>query len=193
MAGDLLLVDSVERHAQRRQLADGIHDIGAPAVIERHRESQLLVEACQLDGRSDLRFEMLRDALQAAKVADLDLLLVEVARLTIDEIAEDAHQSVDLARGARPIFGGERVDRQITNALIGTLARDPADILGAGAVSGQAWQAAPLGPAPVAIHDDRDMARDSRWRSLLRRHLIPQESGVRSQESGVSVRHVSDF
>src|SRR5262249_8618527 len=95
-------------------------------------------------------------------MADLDILLVQVARLAVDELAQDAHKAIDLARGTRPIFGREGVECQIAHPLLAALAHDPADVLGAGAMPGQTRQPAPLGPAPITIHDDRDMAWDAR-------------------------------
>jgi hypothetical protein len=40
-------------------------------------------------------------------------------------------------------------------------------------MTGQARQAALLRPAPIAIHNDRNMVRGIRPHALFRRHLIP--------------------
>src|SRR5262245_1344873 len=106
--------------------------------------------------------QCLGDALQATQMTNLDILLMQVARLAIDELAENAHEAIDVARRARPILGREGVKRQVAHPLLGALAHNPPDVLGAGAMPGQARQPALLGPAPIAIHDDRDMARNAR-------------------------------
>ena len=65
------------------------------------------------------------------------------------------------AFGRVPVFGGKGIEREELDA--GFLAGFDAfaDGLGAGAVAGDARQAAVLGPAAVAIHDDGDVA----WRA----------------------------
>jgi hypothetical protein len=48
--------------------------------------------------------------------------------------------------------------------MVGGRLERPADGFCAGAMTGGARQSALLGPAAVAVHDDRDVARDPRAR-----------------------------
>src|SRR5262245_16926149 len=108
-------------------------------------------------------------------MTNLDIFLMQVACLAVDELAKYAHQTIDLTRGTRPILGRKGIQRQVAHPLLGALAHDPTDVLGAGTMPCQARQPTSLSPAPIAIHDDRDMARNARTVSRLRRHLNPHK------------------
>ena len=79
-----------------------------------------------------------------------------------DVAGEDTHQTEDFLGRALPVLGREGVKRQPVHAQIGRGADDLLDALGPATMPDQAGPA-PLGrPAPVAVHDDRDMAGASR-------------------------------
>ena len=98
---------------------------------------------------------------QAAEVADgheADVVVEDLVALGDQELAEQAHERVDLAGGARPVLLAEGVERERVEA---EAAADPDDAAHRGApglVPGLARLAARLGPAAVAVHDDADVA-----------------------------------
>ena len=67
--------------------------------------------------------------------------------------------SISVARTA-PVVGGERPKREIFDADLGRRGRDAADIVGAMLMARQPRQTSLRRPSAVAIHDDRDVARD---------------------------------
>ncbi len=74
---------------------------------------------------------------------------------------------VDLVLGALPVLAAEGVERQAVEPQRLDLADQSAHRLDPALVADRAWQMPPLGPAAIAIHDDRDMARTfgvgNRW------------------------------
>jgi hypothetical protein len=76
----------------------------------------------------------------------------------LDVAVEEPHQAANLRRGAVPVLGGEREERQVGDAEIGAALDDLADPVRPAPMAVQSWQAAALGPSAVPVHDDRDMA-----------------------------------
>ena len=93
-----------------------------------------------------------------------DAALVQFGEVAADEELQQPHQVADLGFRPRPVFRREGVDGQPGDAHVGGGADGLAQRLDAGAMAGDARQAARLRPAAIAIHDDRDM--------LGRRHLF---------------------
>ena len=80
----------------------------------------------------------------------------EAQSLPLDEeLREEAHQQADLLLRAPPVLGRERVEGQLLDPQPRALAGHGAHRLGADLVSVEARLAALLGPAAVAVHDDR--------------------------------------
>ena len=72
---------------------------------------------------------------------------------------EQLHQQADLFRRAAPVLGTEGEQRQVFDAALETGAHHLAHRLDTPVMPGDARHKALLRPAPVAVHDDRDMAR----------------------------------
>jgi len=82
------------------------------------------------------------------------------------EIApEETHQQANLSRRALPVVGRERIQRQCSDAAVGSGLDDFLHGARAGDVSGGSHLAACHGPAAVAVHDDRDV--HAAWRVVL--------------------------
>ena len=81
---------------------------------------------------------------------------------------QQPHEFADLLGGAFPILRREGVEGEIVDAEIDTAAHSLAGRVGAAAMAGDARQAAPCGPAPVAVHDDGDVPRRTRRGRLSR-------------------------
>jgi hypothetical protein len=82
--------------------------------------------------------------------------LVELARQVPPE---QLHEAVDLARWPVPVLRREREEREVLDAEPSCRFDDRAHRILADAVAVQARESALLGPASVAVHDDRDVAR----------------------------------
>ncbi len=88
--------------------------------------------------------------------------LVEIIAAPQQQGLVEAHEESHFVDRSSPVLGGERVDRhpfepEFERALDGI-----EECFLAGRVTVGALHAALLGPPAVAVHDDRDMARDAR-------------------------------
>ena len=103
------------------------------------------------------------------------------SRSVTQELAEQAHQRVDLALGARPVLLAEGVERERLDAEPAADADDAPHRGAPGLVPGLARLAARLGPAAVAVHDDADVARAG---SGLRRGSLAEPFLASSRAGG---------
>jgi len=86
-------------------------------------------------------------------------LSLELLDLLGDELLEQAHQRGDLARRALPVLFREREQRQDFDAGLDRSLHCLAHRRHPGPVAERPRQPALARPAPVAIHDDGDVAR----------------------------------
>ena len=142
-----------------RELARGGGDLFAPAVRERERERHLVVADRRLRGAD--RAPRARPRGRRLEIADgdeADVVLEDLVLLAHQELAEQAHQRVDLARRARPVLLAEGVERERVEPEPAADADDAPNRGAPGLVPGLARLAPRLGPAAVAVHDDADVA-----------------------------------
>src|ERR687893_487672 len=90
--------------------------------------------------------------------ADADVALVQLPQITADENPQQVEEPLDLLRRSRPVFRGEAEQGQVAQAAPAGEADSPAQGLDAAPVSFPPRQAVRMRPAPVAVHDDPDMA-----------------------------------
>ena len=109
-----------------------------------------------LDGRATAR----RQAAAIAEHVDLHALTLQLGDFPGDVLLEQVHQRRDLRRRAVPVFLGEREQRQDFDARLDRAFDRFAHRLHPGPVTERARQPAFIGPAAVAVHDDRDVARN---------------------------------
>src|SRR5438270_860719 len=77
--------------------------------------------------------------------------------LSSDRLLEERHQPADLVGLARPVLGGEAVERQVLDAALARGAQGAPDRLDARAVTGDCGKVTPTRPSAVPVHDDRDV------------------------------------
>ena len=99
--------------------------------------------------------------------------------LLLERAQEQVHQDRDLFRRAAPVLAREREQREVVDAALDAGADDAAHRLDALAVTGDARQQPLLRPAPVAVHDDRDVARD-----VAGRRYVAGGAGVHAGGAG---------
>ena len=148
-------LDTVRDQSPRR-----LDELGAATVVEGNPEIEpvavggrrlelghLCARRVSEHGRADRRSVYARPAWQFRQLA-------------VDRLAQDLHQLGHLVRRARPVLRregvhGQRLDAEVDRRLDG--APKGARAL---PVTGLDRETAALGPAAVAVHDDRDVARD---------------------------------
>src|SRR5271166_33568 len=168
--------------AGAREALCRVHDLGAPAVVERHEQRDPRVGGGQLFGPDHLLAQPFADALAAADEAHAHALLVQLGGLAGDAPREHPHQALHLGPRARPVLGGERVHGQLLDAEVGGVAQPGLDGVGARVVTLVDRHPASPSPAPVAVGDDGDVAGALSWRSrIARRRAFP--GGVHQTES----------
>src|SRR5262249_48774599 len=129
------------------------------AVVERDRERhgavvlRLLLRA----------FHLVQDAPRKPPVAAADELHLYVPRVHLvgpaaERVSLEVHQVADLAGRPLPVLGGEREHRQVLQASFERSLDDVEQRLLAAVVALRPRQAALLGPAAVAVHDDGDVS-----------------------------------
>jgi hypothetical protein len=93
--------------------------------------------------------------------AQPDAVLVQLRDLLLERAEKELHQDVHFVGGPAPVLAGEREQRQVLDAALDRRADDRPHGLDALAVPGHARQQPLLGPAAVAVHDDRDVPRNA--------------------------------
>ena len=143
----------------RPDRAGGVGELGATAVVDAHRQREHVVVAGQLLGDLQLLDHRAPQPWGAARPAHAYAELVHLVATAPDHVAVEAHQELHLVGGARPVLGGEGVRRDRLHADLDRPLDHVEERVLALLVAGRARQPALLGPATVAVHDDRDVAR----------------------------------
>src|SRR5262245_29432571 len=84
-----------------------------------------------------------------------------LAELAREVLAQELHQAVDLARRPVPVLAREGEQREVLDAELAARLDDGAHRVLADPVPVETRQSALLRPAPVAVHDDRHVGRES--------------------------------
>ncbi len=103
--------------------------------------------------------------------AHAHVALVQFGEVLADETAQQTHKIADFRQRPRPVLRAEGENRQSGNAEIGGGTHGAPQSLDAAAVALDPRQAARSRPAPIAIHDDGDMARHLKAVAPLRDRL----------------------
>src|SRR5205085_12038421 len=104
--------------------------------------------------------------LALADHADRDAAAIELREVAADEDADEIEEALDLLIGTRPVFGGKAEEGQIADAATHREAHRLAERFHAAPMPLAARQAMRMRPAPVAVHDDGDMARKKSGRRI---------------------------
>ena len=94
------------------------------------------------------------------------LLSMIVARSSIMYCSKQVHQEVDLGLRPLPVLARQAIQRELLDLEPGAFLGRAADRIDAALVAGDARQILPLGPAAVAVHDDRDVPRPALGRDV---------------------------
>ena len=108
-------------------------------------------------GFAEVALHLFRKSRAVADHPDLHPLADQFRGFVDHALAEKLHQRVDLLRGTPPVFGRERIERQVPDAPACRCAQRCPDRLHTCNMAFVTLLAAQLGPAAVAVHDDGDV------------------------------------
>lgn len=112
--------------------------------------------------------------------ADPHAQIVELVAATVDHVAIEAHQPAHLVGGALPVLGGERIGRQVRDTQLDRAVDDIQQRRLAAGMTLGALESTLLGPAAIAVHDDRDVPRQRLGGDLRRRGAAGMRGGSTS-------------
>ena len=162
---ELGLVDGIGREQAggdvAGEAAGGIGEFGAAAVVE--GEAEHGAGAVRGGGGDGVKGGEHGggQALAAADDGETEIFAGEFFALTFAVSDAEVHQGLDFLGGAFPVFEREGVEGDVLDAEQAAGPNDGADGGGAGAMAEHAGQAMGAGPAPIAVHDESDVAGDA--------------------------------
>ena len=90
-----------------------------------------------------------------------DIVLLQLGQFLLQVEAQEAPQGFHFMPRTLPVFNREGVQGEDLDSQPGTRFHGGADGADAGFVARYPRQAPPAGPAPVSVHDDRDVCRQA--------------------------------
>ena len=138
---------------------DGVHDLGAAAVIDGQVDEQAAVGGGGVDYGVQFAPHVGRQRIQPADSLQPDIVLLQFGQFFAQIKAQQAPKGFDFGAGALPVLDRERIKGEDADAQAGAGFHGGAHRPDSGLVSGDARQAAAGGPATVAIHDNGDVRR----------------------------------
>ena len=114
----------------------------------------------------------------AAEEAHADVVALDERHFFADVFAEELHQKIGFDFGAAPVFDRESVEGKGFDVKAGASFDHDAGGFGAVAVAGDSRQVTTLSPTAVAVHDDRDVAREARKVELFEERRLFHADGA---------------
>ena len=156
-------------------LADGVDDLGAGAVVEGEREGGAGVFGGGLGGPLHGVLHFAGELVDAADVGHADVVVVHALDVADEVAPEELHEEADLGLGAAEIvFEREGVESEPGKVDAGGGLDDELDGFGALLVAEEALQGALAGPAAIAVHDDGDVLGNFGWGQAAGRRSAPR-------------------
>src|SRR6516165_5673062 len=170
IASELLLGDgrrsaigvAIMTPALGEERVHGIDNLGAASVVEGDGKNHAGVAGRGLDSITRVFLDGERQIVGAPKEPHTNVVALDQRHLVADVLAEQFHEEFNFRFGAAPVFDREGVERKGLDVEPSTRFDGSASGLGARAVANDAREVALLRPAPVAVHDDGDMAGKAR-------------------------------
>ena len=130
------------------------------AVVESDDESEPAVVAREVFRLAEKAGDIRRQAVPRADEAHLDGARVQIGEIAANEDAQQAEEIADFLHRPAPVLGGKAVDREPADIELDRGTHGAPQRLDATPMPLEPRQAALRGPAAIAVHDDRHMARD---------------------------------
>ena len=113
-------------------------------------------------GRLDQLNQLFIKTRQVTDDAQANTVAMQLHHFIFQHMHEQLHEEFDLILGTPPVFATEREQRQVLHAAFRASAHAGTHRFDAALVTGDTRQKTLFRPAPVAIHDDSDVARHAR-------------------------------
>ena len=147
--------------------AERIYQLAARAVVQRQREHRAGIARRALARPGHALLHIFRQFVLPPNVFETNVVLIQRGNFRLQIAAQQAHQEVDFTlRPFLPVFFRKGVERERMNADARRRLHCRAHGRDSGAMSGHARHVTPLRPAPVAVHDDRDVSWEPLWIKL---------------------------
>src|SRR5215210_4140732 len=163
VTGEGHLVDVLRSETVCDYPAGGVHDLGASSVVERDVD----VEAIVARGKVLCLLHCFQhrggQVFPSTQKTEPGPTLVQLGHLLAGRIEEELHERLYLSLRTRPVLGREGVEGQRLHPRAAGGLEQGRKHRDTGPVAGGARKPASLGPAPVAVHDDGDVARGPLW------------------------------
>jgi hypothetical protein len=161
--GDRLFVDGGRIEAAVAgfvgDAAHRVDQLAAAAVVYRQAEARAGVGGAHGDGLVHLGQGGGRNAVAAADDPNRDVLPHDRGPLFDHVLFEQVHQKVELALRPFPVLARQAIQGELFQVQAGGFLDGAANAGHAAAVPLDPRQVPPLGPAAVAVHDDRHVPR----------------------------------
>ena len=142
------------------QAPRSLGDIPAPTVICCDLQDQALVVPGCVFRLTDTLLQPTREGGRIADHTQLDIVGLHVPDFALQRGQEQIHQQTDLGLRTPPVLTAEGKQGEHLDAVPNAFLYRAANAGHPGLVSGVTGLAAGLGPATVAVHDDRHVLRD---------------------------------
>jgi len=166
MLSEVGLLDLVQRQAPGGHISSegngGVEYFLAAAVVQGKLEGEAGVAGGQVLDTYDLLPQRWGQAFYVTEESDPDVALVQFVGFGVKDLLDECHESSHLILGPSPVLGGEGVEGEEGNGELAAAFHGVANALSAGAVALEPRKAMLAGPAPVAVHDDRNVAGEPR-------------------------------
>ena len=149
-----------------RDAAHGVDDLGPAAVVDRQAHAEARIARTQANGLVEFPHRAFGQPFAAADPGHPGIAGHDLRPLFHEVPLEQLQEKIEFLGRAFPVFAGKAIKRDLLDAQPVALFRHPADAGGALAMSFDARQAPLPGPAPVAIHDDGDVPRQTIGRNV---------------------------
>ena len=136
----------------------GARDLPAAAVAQGENQRKSGVVPGLLNVLEELVLNFRRKRGDVADCLDADVVPVEAIGLILESVQQQAHQEGHFLLRTLPVLGRKRIQCQELNPELTTGLNGVADRLHPFAVPCNPRKAAAFRPAPVAVHDDRNVA-----------------------------------
>ena len=140
---------------------NGIRYLGAAAVVDTHGEGHRAIARGQALGVLKLVDNTGPEARPSTGPSDSHAPLIQLVAAAAQHLAVESHQKAHLVGAALPVLGRERIDAEVLHSDRDRAGNDVKQRSLARAVALDAGQPLQVGPASIAVHNDRHVFRNS--------------------------------
>src|ERR671914_175464 len=159
VTGEGHLVDFLRRKTVCDYPAGGVHDLSASTVVERDVDVEAVVIRGKVLSLLHCFQHRGRQVLPSAQKTEPGPTLVQLGHFLAGRVKEELHERLHFSLWTRPVLGREGIEGQRLHPGASSRLQQRREHRDTGPVAGCARKPTSLCPAPVAVHDDGDVAR----------------------------------